>query len=279
MITGCYDMDPAEYHADPCPEPSLSRSIIHALVPPGSPMHAAHKHPRISDCEPPNEPPSRAMQIGSVCHVLMLGKGREIEVIEAESYKKKDAQDARDIAIQEGLLPILVADYDKAERIASAGRRQFISEGITAFRNGDAERTLIWQEEGVWCRAMLDWCPREPAPLDDYKTTMGSAHPAIWQHAMFGCGDDIQAAFYTRGWRAVFGEEPGPFRFIVQEQNAPYALSVTQLTERALASANRKIDYAVRTWRKCLDTGEWPGYTMGYQIDVPLYREFFEEVE
>ena len=107
----------------------------------------------------------------------------------------------------------------------------------------------------------------------------GRPAPEIWSRAMFSVGDDIQAAFYTRGWRAVFGEDPGPFRFIVQEQNPPYALSVTSLTARAMENANRKIDHAIRTWRKCLDSGKWPGYTMGYQIDVPTYREFFFEEE
>lgn len=274
---GRHDIPAGEYHSDPCPEPSISRSIIHALVPPGTPLHARHKHPRLGGWRPADAG-DRAMQIGSACHAIMFGEAGKIRIIDADNYKTKVARADRDEAAGGNMLPILASDYRQACMIVEEGRRQLSERGVFAFIAGRPEQTLIWQENDVWCRARLDWLPDNPgSPIDDYKTTAGSASEEIWGRAAFAVGDDIQAAFYRRGVRAVFGVEPGPFRFVVQEQNPPFAINVITLTERAVENANRKIDYALRTWRNCLDSGVWPGYTMGYQVDIPAWREFFED--
>ena len=45
----------AEYHADPAPEPSLSRSLAHTLLT-RSPRHAWQAHPRLNPAWLPDEP-------------------------------------------------------------------------------------------------------------------------------------------------------------------------------------------------------------------------------
>ena len=42
-----YDMTTDEYHADPCPEPSLSASIAETIWR-ESPNHARNEHPRLN---------------------------------------------------------------------------------------------------------------------------------------------------------------------------------------------------------------------------------------
>ena len=46
LDAGIHDIPPREYHADPCPAPSLSRSIAKLLVE-RSPAHAYAAHPRL----------------------------------------------------------------------------------------------------------------------------------------------------------------------------------------------------------------------------------------
>src|SRR6185437_14470641 len=80
MITepGIYSITEAEYHNDPCPEPSLSRGIAQLLIR-QTPMHAYHAHPRLGGNG--GIIPTKVMDHGSALHAMLLGKGAEIETI------------------------------------------------------------------------------------------------------------------------------------------------------------------------------------------------------
>ena len=70
MITkpGVYDLPMAEYHADPCPEPSLSSSIIRLLCS-ASPLHAWTAHPRLNAAYVAEE--SDRFDVGTAAHALL----------------------------------------------------------------------------------------------------------------------------------------------------------------------------------------------------------------
>ncbi len=110
------------------------------------------------------------------------------------------------------------------------------------------------------CRARLDWLHDDHLTIDDLKSTKASADPRAWQRTMVGMGAEIQARFYQRGLKAITGREPA-FRFCVAECAAPYAISVVDVAPALAALADAKIDYALRVWKRCLSTGEFPGYT------------------
>src|SRR5687767_12481495 len=94
-----YNISPETYFSDPAETPSLSASIAHTLVS-KSPIHAWMQHPRLGGR---GKKPTRAMDLGSVVHALLLGAGKEYCVIRApdgepeyEDFKKKAAREARD---------------------------------------------------------------------------------------------------------------------------------------------------------------------------------------
>jgi hypothetical protein len=128
--------------------------------------------------------------------------------------------------------------------------------GAEMFRDGRPEQTLIWQEDGLWCRARLDWL--RAGAIDDFKTT-DTADPDRWTRTLFACGFDIQAAWYLRGLKALTGID-AVFRFAVIERTPPYALSVMGLGPGALLIGEKKVRYALERWRACLTAGVWPGY-------------------
>src|SRR3990167_7267404 len=125
---------------------------------------------------------------------------------------------------------------------------------------GKPEQPLIWQEDGLWCRARLDWLHDGLRVIDDYKTTEASANPDVFARTLFTMGYDVQCAFYLRGLRALRGIANLTFRFIVQESFAPYALSVIGLCPEAQEIGQRKVEYALRLWRDCVARNVWPGY-------------------
>jgi hypothetical protein len=259
---GIYDLPAAAYHADPCPEPSLSCSIANLLCH-ASPAHARQAHPRLNPDAVDEK--REEFDLGTIAHALLLeGSADRIAIVDAKDFRTKAAQEARDAAYAAGQLPILAARWVDVQAMVVAARAQLDQHadgGRWMFTGGKPEQTVIWQEDGLWCRARLDWLRHSSAgvAIDDYKTTSGSANPEAWSRAMFDRGADLQAAWYRRAVAALT-EQDAPFRYAVQETFPPYALSVISLGPDALLLAEKKVLYALDVWRSCLASNTWPGY-------------------
>ncbi|MCC6381785.1 MAG: PD-(D/E)XK nuclease-like domain-containing protein, partial [Dehalococcoidia bacterium] len=132
---------------------------------------------------------------------------------------------------------------------------------------------IVWEEGGVVCRARLDWLHDGGAFVSDLKTTSRSANPDEFTRSIFSMGYDIQVAAYTRAVERTTGVTP-EFRFVVVETAPPYALSVIALGPAALTIAEKKWADAVKTWKRCLDRDEWPGYpTRVAYAELPAWEE------
>lgn len=286
MRPGLYPAMPmAEYLADPCPEPSLSASTIRLLCA-SSPWHAWTAHPKLNPDYQAET--SGSFDLGTAFHAFLLeGRGAgDFVVVDAHDWRTKDAQAQRDAARPAGYTPLLRAQWDRILAMAAAVGPQLSNlEPPRPFSEpgGKPEQTLIWQEDGLWCRARLDWLHDDHRMIEDLKTVGGTANPAAWSRTLFSMGYDIQEAWYRRGVKVVLGTE-AEFRFVLVEVDAPHAVSAVGLAPDARALADTKIAYALRVWRECLGSGRWPGYpTATCYADVPpweatawgerLYRE------
>lgn len=260
MKPGLHTLDAAQYHQDPCDQPSLSASIAHLLVT-ASPAHARAAHPKLNP-DFKQEDDSK-FDIGTVAHKLILEGLNVIEVVNADSWRAKWAQEARDVARAHGRVPLLPHHAEEVERMVEAVWMQISDLEVDPFpfQSGDAEQTLVWDENGVTCRARIDWLhPLKRATIDDLKTTSRYANPEAWQRGpLYDHGCDLQAAFYLRGLRAVTGVE-ATWRWVVVETRAPYALSVISPAASVLAIGDAKVEKALTLWKRCLETGEWPAY-------------------
>jgi len=273
------------YHADPCEQASLSSSVARIMLD-RSPLHARQAHPRLNTAWTLDETSDRTREIGSATHALVLGQGRTVKVIEADSYRTKDAKARRDEARDAGFIPLLSADYETAQAIAFACGKQLADTELSGiFDAGDAEMTAVWQEPGAWCRSRIDFMPRIVREgghviVPDYKTTAGSAHPDDFARTIFEQGYDIQAAFYERGLRKLIPSIRSiTFVFVVQEQDPPYALSIVGLDGRALELASQRADIAIRMWSTCIATGHWPGYSRKIsRVELPDWRAMRTEL-
>lgn len=251
---------PAEaYHSGAgTPEPSLSASIAHILLS-KTPRHAWEAHPRLNPNFEPKE--SGTMDNGTAAHALLF-EGRKPVIVEADSWRTKAAQQARDEARAAGGVPLLAKDAVKVTAMVDAIGQQLdqLDMAPRPFTDGKAEQTLAWQEpSGIWCRARLDWLRDDHTLIEDLKTTT-TASPHEWcRRRLWEDGKDIQAAFYLRGLRALTGAD-ADWRFVVCENTPPYALSVISLNPDARALADAKVEKAISLWKDCLDRNEWPGW-------------------
>lgn len=258
---GIYRDIPAPvYHADPCPIPSLSSGMARGLLK-LSPRHVRATSRRLNpDMVAPSA--SDEQDYGTALHALFLGNGAEIEWIDAPDRRKGETKAAIGAARAAGRVPLLARQRKWIETVVEALRTQLREhpKASRAFQDGAAEATMIWREGDEWCRARADWLCDDPRrPIYDLKFTGVSAEPRAWARMLRREGYDVQHAHYTRGAAALRGECP-PFRFVVQEWNPPYGMSVLELDAEAIALAERRWSVALARWSECRRTNRWPGY-------------------
>lgn len=286
MITepGVYEISFAEYLSDPCILPSLSAGTAHTLLE-RSPWHAYSEHPRLGA---PAQDYRRDAAIGTVFHAAFLGVGADYAAIDPADYPNKDGKipdgwtnaaikEAKNAAMAQGKTPILLKDLATVAQMVEAASVQLDRHEIGNFTNqpGKAEQTLIWREGPVWCRARPDWMPGdlEADPWIVNLKTSTCAHPDVWFRRLFDGGYDLSAAHYVRGVEMVLGLRVTE-RFVVVENEPPYALSVIELSRGAMWMAEKRRAAAVEMWRACLERQSWPGYPRAVcTIDLPPYRE------
>jgi hypothetical protein len=259
---GIYEISDTDYHADPCVRPSLSRSVLKRLVD-LSPAHAYVMHPKLGGADDLGEgSEDEAMDIGTAAHSSFLQSKSILRSLDFNDWRTNKAKEARTLAYADGMIPLLMRAYNRAMRVID--RLEDFRNRTGAFTHGKPEQTLVWQEddEGVWCRARVDWLPDDPAsPLWDLKSTASAAAIGPWSRAAFDKGVDLQAALYPRGAEMIREEPPEGMYFCVIEQKPPYGIRVFQMSPIALDIANQKIRAGISLWGNCLATGQWPGWS------------------
>lgn len=269
---GIYNISAKEYGLDPCLTPSLSASIAACLCL-ETPAHAKVRHPRLT--AQPVQDESEPMDIGTAAHALILEGLSIVQVIDAPDWRTNKAKEERDAARLIGKVPILAKNWLKVLAMVESAHAQLENhkDSRDAFFNGKPEQTLVWLEDGIWCRARLDWLHDTYKRIYDYKATGITANPEIVSRTLFRNGWDIQCAFYLRGVKALTGID-AEFKFVVQETHEPYQLCVIGLSPPALTIGEKKVMYALDKWRECLQSNEWPGYiNRTYYALLPEWEE------
>jgi hypothetical protein len=253
-------MPELDYHADPAPEPSLSRSIAQLLID-ASPAHAYAEHPRLGGT-PPTGPASgeEDMDVGTAVHALFLKDGEEkIVHCKVPDWRTKEAKAMKADALAAGKIPLKTKQYDAAmhlyDKLAGFAHRTGL------FTEGQGEATLVVDEGDHWFRCRVDFLPDDPSlPLLDLKTTGSLATAAKWGRSCFDHGADLQAAMYPRAAEILRGEPPGGMLFVVIETNPPYAIRIFAMDPIAIEVGNAKARAARALWTQCIKSGEWPAY-------------------
>lgn len=274
LLQGVHRIDAATYHADKLrPEPTLSSGVARVLIG-RSPLHAWTGHPRLNPAYEATE--SATFDIGRAAHRAVLGVGDDYvaypeELLAANgAASTKAAKEWAEEQRAAGCIPMKADDVDRIGAIADAALSRLAEMGI-AFAPARSELTALAEIDGVWCRAMIDNAPLDPAlPLYDVKTCR-NANPDAVLRDVAEYGYDVQAAWYLDAWKAATGEDRR-FRFVFVEKEAPYEVSVVELLNRQddsadfMQDAREKCGEARRLWRECLTANTWPGYRRGVAL-------------
>jgi hypothetical protein len=270
------DLDEQVYHGDPVDGGSLSSTGARAILPPSTPAKFAYDRHRTIH--------KRTWDFGSAAHAMVLGSGPEIAIIDADSYRTKEAQEKRDSAWGDGKIPLLAAEYEDALAIEIAVRHHPVAGPLFAKGTGLAEQSLFWVDEGTgaWCRGRTDWI--KPAPtggrliLADLKTTTAADEVSI-EKAIANFGYHQQADWYLRGAQALIHPDPA-FVFVFVEKSPPHQVHVVQLDAYTLQIAHAKNRRALHIYAECTATGVWPGHPTDITtVSLPLWAERTEAEE
>lgn len=285
---GFLDIDAEHYHADPAPRPSMSSGLLATLIT-GTIAEAKEAHPRLTPRDEPEED-NKKFDIGTVAHTLVLGKGREIDVVDADAWTTKAAKDARVASRAAGRTPVLGKHYEQAEAMRAALFDQLASikgeEDTFSAAAGVAEQAGFWQEQTplgkMWGRALYDWRSTGRLVIRDYKTYNGQqgADPDGFIKGIIGTGKDVQDPWYSRGFAAIAGAEAGEtipweavdFKFIVQDPNPPYLVAVVALNDRAWS--NERCQWAIDRWAAAAGANLWRGFVPAvHYVDPPSWAK------
>jgi hypothetical protein len=265
------DLPADEYHRDAiAPEPSLSSGIAKILVT-QSPLHAWHAHPRLNPYHVAIE--REDFDRGSAAHSLLLeGDDRMVECA-FNDWRTNAAKEARDEARAAGKLPLLSKHVGAVRKMVEIAKKALADSELSAtIESFHAERSVIWNDHGVWKRARFDLEHRTRDLLLDYKT-VENADPFAFSRAIVPLGYDVQAAHYSDAYmeKEGIGDEPD-FLFLAQEREPPFACSLIGLEPALMDLGHRKVQHASKIWAQCLASGKWPGYPTSIAwVDAPTW--------
>ncbi|WP_017972488.1 PD-(D/E)XK nuclease-like domain-containing protein [Actinopolyspora halophila] len=268
---GVYDITAEQYHADPVPGGSLSSTGARRLLPPSCPALFRHEqlHPQ------PHRP---VFEFGHAAHKMVLGDGPDLAVVDAADWRGRDAQQQRAEIRERGAVPLLRHEHEQVLAMAEAIRAHPIAGRLFAPERGTPEQTLVWQDPvtGVWCRARPDWTPHAGSGrliVADYKTTQ-DASPSALPKTVYQRGYHQQAAWYLDGVHELGLATDAAFVFVFQEKSAPYLVTVTELSADALRWGDVLNAKARDTYRRCVESGRWPGYSESVELTpLPVWAE------
>lgn len=264
---GIYDLSNDQYHADPVPGGSLSNSGARKLLAPSCP--AKYRYERDH-----GRPPKRDFEFGHAAHLMVLGAGPEIVVIDAANYKTSAAQEARDEARADGKTPLLESEYLVVKAMARAIKEHPAAGPLFAAGSGRPEQSLFWvdPEFKVWRRARPDWLPDPDGGrmiLPDYKTANSADKDAV-EKTLHDYGYGRQAAWYLDAVRMLGLAQQAAFVFVIQEKSPPYLVTVAEPVFEALEAGRFYNRQALAVFAECQRTDIWPGYGNDEVISVNL---------
>lgn len=268
------EMDFKTYLADPTPEPSMTSSIVKALLS-TAPRKVWETTPRLNkNAESVNK---TTFDLGTAAHTLLTGEGNPIAAIDAKAFNTNDAKQQRDEAYAAGKTPILKANMPRVEKMARLALEDFSENPDIgpSFNSASLARevTLVWQEGGVMHRCRPDLYDQNENIIIHYKTTGTSIAPSELARYAANAGWYLIAAHYEAGFKALTGSAPRQF-FAVQETDEPHLTAVAELDNTFLANAHMRRERAIQIWAKCLRNNTWPGYpNRTVKLECPEWLE------
>jgi hypothetical protein len=207
------------------------------------------------------------MEKGSLIHAFLLGGGK-LEIIDADSFRTKDARAQRDAARVEGKIPIVKSKADEYASIAQDLNERIRTVCGIDLGEYETEVRMEWLEPtfggpGVLCHGVIDAIPPSiTTPIDLKVLVTGRATREVCARALLHSHGILQAEAYKRALEQARPELMGrvEVKFLFVEMTAPFDCRFSHLSGELQTIAAVRWARAVDLWGKCLQTDHWPGF-------------------
>lgn len=228
-------------------------------------------------------PPKKEFDFGSVAHKLILGEGKQIEVLKDakgrgfDDFRTGAAREAKQAAYGEGKIPILEKDYAYAQAMAWQVQHHPLAAALLT--DGRPEQSAFWKDPrthvGMRCR--FDWL-RETRDarmvLPDYKTTSKGLDLLSLERAIYEHGYHQRLAHYRDGAIVLgLGDETTVISVIFQMTKPPFLVRVVQFTPEMIKLGRARNRAAVDTYLECTAANDWPAYPDIAHVALPGWAE------
>jgi xanthine/CO dehydrogenase XdhC/CoxF family maturation factor len=198
------------------------------------------------------------MLFGSLVHALVLGGDYVVFGGERRGNAWTEFEQCN-----AGRMIVTMKELAKAEKVASAVKR---NEDAVKWLDGQRERDLEWTAYGVKCGGRVDVIGKRW--VTELKTTQ-SADPMRFPNQALRMGYHAQLAWYREGARQL-GHMIEDAVIVAVETVEPFAVTVFQLTPRALEEGHKLNALWMERARVCRESNFWPAYTQTITpLDVP----------
>lgn len=201
---------------------------------------------------------SEAADLGSAFHTETLGVGQDVVVIDAASWRGKDAQEAQAQARAEGKAPILAKDVPTVQAMAKAVRQHPTAARLLDL-DGRSEVSVFWRDSAwdVTRRARFDRLTDSGINVE-LKSTVDVSRSAI-QRTVTNYGYDLSDAWYEDVAHGA-GIDLIATALIFVEKSEPWRVRVVELSEDFIARGRRLANRALEIYRDCREADVWPNY-------------------
>lgn len=201
---------------------------------------------------------SDAADLGSAFHTETLGVGQEVVVVDAASWRGKEAQEAQAKARAEGKAPILAKDVPVVKAMAESVRTHPLA-GRLLERPGRAELSAFWHDDewGVTRRCRVDYLTDDGINVD-LKSTVSVARADI-QRTVIRYSYDLSAAWYE-DVLAGLDVPLAATALVFVEKTEPYRVRVVDLSPEFIDRGRRLANRALEIYRDCREADLWPNY-------------------
>lgn len=234
-----------------------------------SPQHALH-------AVTAERKTSAAMAIGILTERLIACPDDLRMVVKPADGRTTVGQVAIARAKELGYAMLPADDWAKSEAMANALRQDAQAAALLA--GCEFGQPCYWVSDGQARKALFDAVNVSRHLVVDIKTTSAPLTPHSMAGEVVKWGYHLQAAWYRQGYRQTHGQDCA-FWFVFVESSAPHAVVCFQLTEDDLDAAELECERMAAVWKRCADSGIWPGPRMPERLALPRWYEPFEAAE
>lgn len=213
--------------------------------------------------------------IGTAVHLAVLEPhlfAEQVVCHDFVEYRTNESKEIRDSAWAAGKTPLKPDEATLVKNLRNAVMSDVDAEPLLT-QAGDAEVTLLWDWDGIPCKARVDRLSHDFKIALDLKTAR-SVEPRAMERAALEHGWHVRAVWYMSAIKAVTDVD-ARYCFLPVEKDPPYIVEVYEMEESALIRGEQLVGRALHLFAECQRTGKWPKYRSGSsKLRLPGYAEF-----